>query len=235
MMQEENMPYSSVEEELRAGRQAFFVYPLVDESDKIELLAATRMASHLKEAVFPSVPDRSAAWQDEGRREGEDHALFRRGNIDILVCTTVIEVGIDIPNATVMLVEHAERFGLSQLHQLRGRIGRGPYPSTCMLIAATRQTETASRRLRIMEETQDGFRIAEEDMEIRGPGDMLGVRQAGIPRFRIGDIVRNGDIMGQARAMAQAWQADAPPAELARVTEESVRRWGKNLELYEVL
>ena len=160
---------------------------------------------------------------------------FRRGTIDILVCTTVIEVGIDIPNATVMLVEHAERFGLSQLHQLRGRIGRGPHPSTCMLIAATRQTGTASRRLRIMEKTQDGFRIAEEDMEIRGPGDMLGVRQAGIPRFRIGDIVRNGDIMGQARAMAQAWQADAPPAELARVAGESARRWGKNLELYEVL
>ena len=161
--------------------------------------------------------------------------LFRRGQIDLLVCTTVVEVGIDIPNASVMLVEHAERFGLSQLHQLRGRVGRGSYPSKCFLVAAAKQTETATRRLRIMEETQDGFRVAEEDMNIRGPGDMLGVRQAGIPRFRIGDIVRNGDLMGRARAMAQAWVMSASPKELARVREESSARWGKNLDLYEVL
>ncbi len=227
--------YKLAEEELRAGRQAFFVYPLVDESDKTELLAATRMASHLKETVFPQ--HRIGLLHGRMKAEEKEDIMlsFRRGNIDILVCTTVIEVGIDIPNATVMLVEHAERFGLSQLHQLRGRVGRGPHPSKCMLIAAARQTPTAKRRLRIMEETQDGFRIAEEDMEIRGPGDMLGVRQAGIPRFRMGDIVRNGDIMTRARAVAEAWLADAPATELVRITEESTRRWGKNLELYEVL
>jgi ATP-dependent DNA helicase RecG len=227
--------YRLADEELRAGRQAFFVYPLVDESDKTELLAATRMASHLKEAVFPQYRIGLLHGRMKAEEKEEIMLSFRQGNIDILVCTTVIEVGIDIPNATVMIVEHAERFGLAQLHQLRGRIGRGPHPSRCMLIAASRQTATATRRLRIMEETQDGFRIAEEDMEMRGPGDMLGVRQAGIPRFRIGDIVRNGDIMGRARAMAEAWLADAPSVELVRVAQESVRRWGKNLELYEVL
>jgi ATP-dependent DNA helicase RecG len=227
--------YKLVEVELRAGRQAFFVYPLVDESDKSELLAATRMASHLKEIVFPHYRIGLLHGRMKAEEKEEIMLSFRQGNIDILACTTVVEVGIDIPNATVMVVEHAERFGLSQLHQLRGRIGRGSYPSKCILIAAAGQTTTAKRRLRIMEETQDGFRIAEEDMNIRGPGDMLGVRQAGIPRFRIGDIMRNGDIMGCARAMAEIWLADAPASELARVGQESMRRWGKNLELYEVL
>jgi ATP-dependent DNA helicase RecG len=227
--------YKMVAEEVRAGRQAFFVYPLVEESDKSELLAATRMASHLKKTIFPQYRIGLLHGRMKAEEKEETMLSLRRGEIDILVCTTVIEVGIDIPNATVMLVEHAERFGLSQLHQLRGRVGRGPHPSKCLLIAAATQTTTAKRRLRIMEQTQDGFRIAEEDMEIRGPGDMLGVRQAGIPRFRIGDIVRNGDIMGHARAMAEAWICDVPSAELFRVDEESTRRWGRNLELYEVL
>jgi ATP-dependent DNA helicase RecG len=227
--------YKMAAEELRAGRQAFFVYPLVDESDSSELLAATRMASHLKETIFPQYRIGLLHGRMKAEEKEEIMLSFRRGDIDILVCTTVIEVGIDIPNATVMLVEHAERFGLSQLHQLRGRVGRGPYPSKCLLIATAKQTTTAKRRLRIMEQTQDGFRIAEEDMEIRGPGDMLGVRQAGIPRFRIGDIVRNGDIMGRARAMAEAWICDAPATELIRIGDESTRRWGANLELYEVL
>ena len=227
--------YRLVEDELRAGRQAFFVYPLVDESDKMELLDATKMASHLKKAVFPAYRIGLLHGKMKAEEKEEIMLLFRRGEIDLLVCTTVVEVGIDIPNASVMLVEHAERFGLSQLHQLRGRVGRGSYPSKCFLVAAAKQTETATRRLRIMEETQDGFRVAEEDMNIRGPGDMLGVRQAGIPRFRIGDIVRNGDLMGRARAMAQAWVMSASPKELARVREESSARWGRNLELYEVL
>ncbi len=227
--------YKLVADELRAGRQAFFVYPLVDESDKSELLAATKMASQLKEAIFRE--HRIGLLHGRMKAEEKEKIMlsFKQGRVDILVCTTVIEVGIDIPNATVMLVEHAERFGLSQLHQLRGRVGRGPYPSRCLLIAGAAQTPAAKRRLRIMEETQDGFRIAEEDMEIRGPGDMLGVRQAGIPRFRTGDIVRNGDVMGLARAMAEAYLADAPSTELSRAAQESTRRWGRNLELYEVL
>ncbi len=227
--------YKLVEKELRAGRQAFFVYPLVDESDKSELRAATGMASHLKKAVFPDF--RIGLLHGRMKAEEKEQIMlsFRQGDIDLLVCTTVVEVGIDIPNASVMVVEHAERFGLSQLHQLRGRIGRGSHPSTCILITAGAQTPTAKRRLRIMEETQDGFRIAEEDMLIRGPGDMLGVRQAGIPKFRIGDIVRNGDIMGRARAIARTWLAGASPSELVAIEEESKRRWGEALELYEVL
>jgi len=224
-----------VEDELRAGRQAFFVYPLVDESEKMQLLDATRMATHLKKVVFPDYRIGLLHGRMKAEEKEETMLSFRRGEIDVLVCTTVVEVGIDIPNASVMLVEHAERFGLSQLHQLRGRVGRGSHPSRCFLVAAAAQTATAARRLRIMEETQDGFRIAEEDMNIRGPGDMLGVRQAGIPRFRIGDIVRNGDLMGRARTMAHAWLRSAAPDELARVRAESTRRWGRNLELYEVL
>jgi len=227
--------YKTVAQELRAGRQAFFVYPLVDESDKAELLAATKMASQLKETVFAQYRIGLLHGRMKAEEKEEIMLSFRQGSIDILVCTTVVEVGIDVPNATVMLVEHAERFGLSQLHQLRGRIGRGSHPSICMLIAGSRQTPAAKRRLKIMEETQDGFRIAEEDMKIRGPGDMFGVRQAGLPKFRMGDIVRNGDLMGRARAMADNWLADALPSEVDRLREESTRRWGKNLELYEVL
>jgi ATP-dependent DNA helicase RecG len=208
---------------------------LVDESDKSELLAAKKMAVHLKEVVFPRYRIGLLHGRMKSEEKEETMLSFRRRELDILVCTTVIEVGIDVPNATVMLIEHAERFGLSQLHQLRGRIGRGPHLSKCLLIAATKQTQTAMKRLRIMEETEDGFRIAEEDMAIRGPGDMLGVRQAGIPRFRIGDIVRNGDIMGRARDLASECLTGAPSTELAAIADEATRRWGKNLELYEVL
>jgi ATP-dependent DNA helicase RecG len=132
-------------------------------------------------------------------RDKEDvMTRFREGEIDVLVCTTVIEVGIDVPRATMIVVENAERFGLSQLHQLRGRVGRGTDPSRCILLASTKRTNLATRRLRIMEKTSDGFLIAEEDLKIRGVGDMLGVRQSGMPAFRIGDIVRDLDIMIEA-------------------------------------
>jgi ATP-dependent DNA helicase RecG len=227
--------YELVRQELRAGRQAFLVYPLIDESDKIELRDATGMAAHLQKEVFPEFRIRLLHGRMGTEEKEEIMLAFRRGDIDVLVSTTVIEVGIDIPNATVMVVEHAERFGLSQLHQLRGRIGRGAHPSKCLLVASEKQTVNAVRRLKKMEETQDGFLIAEEDMNIRGPGDMLGVRQAGLPRFRVGDIVRNGDIMGQSRAMAAAWLGSASAEALERVCEESIRRWGENLDLYEVL
>ncbi|MEO0250378.1 MAG: helicase-related protein, partial [candidate division WOR-3 bacterium] len=227
--------YDIVRQELRAGRQAFLVYPLIDESDKMELRDATGMARHLQESVFSEYRVRLLHGRMATEEKEETMLAFRRGEIDVLVSTTVIEVGIDIPNASVMVVEHAERFGLSQLHQLRGRIGRGSHPSKCLLVASEKQTANAVRRLKKMEETQDGFRIAEEDMSIRGPGDMLGVRQAGLPRFRIGDIVRNGDIMSQARAMAATWLKNAPADAVERIRAESMQRWGENLEYYEVL
>lgn len=227
--------YELVRRELREGRQAFLVYPLIDESDKMELRDATGMAAHLQKDVFPEFRIRLLHGRMATEEKEEIMLAFRRGEIDVLVSTTVIEVGIDIPNATVMVVEHAERFGLSQLHQLRGRIGRGAHPSKCLLVASEKQTANAVRRLKKMEETQDGFRIAEEDMSIRGPGDMLGVRQAGLPRFRVGDIVRNGDIMSQARAIAVTWLSTAPREAVERLRAESIRRWGENLDLYEVL
>ncbi len=128
--------------------------------------------------------------------------LFVSGQIQILVATTVVEVGVDVPNASVMVIEHAERFGLSQLHQLRGRVGRGAEASFCVLLASDKQTSVARERLGIMEETNDGFRIAEKDLEIRGPGEVMGTRQSGVPTFRIGNLIRDIQILEDARREA---------------------------------
>ena len=127
---------------------------------------------------------------------------FVRGEIQVLVATTVVEVGVDVSNASVMVIEHAERFGLSQLHQLRGRVGRGAEQSFCVLLASDRQTSVAQARLGIMEETSDGFRIAEKDLEIRGPGEVMGTRQSGVPTFRVGNLVRDLRILEEARREA---------------------------------
>jgi ATP-dependent DNA helicase RecG len=194
--------YGLVKEEIQRGRQVFLVYPLVEESDKMDLLDATRMADHLRRDVFPEFRVGLIHGRMKGEEKEEVMVKFRDGQIDILVATTVIEVGIDIPNASLILVEHAERFGLPQLHQLRGRIGRGKYPSKCLLLAQYRRSEEARRRLRVMEETTDGFRIAEEDLTIRGPGDFLGTRQSGLPDFRVANILRDGKILNEARQEA---------------------------------
>jgi ATP-dependent DNA helicase RecG len=194
--------YELVKEEVRGGRQAFLVYPLVEESDKMDLLDATRMAEHLQRDIFPEFRVGLIHGRMKGEEKEEVMVRFRDGQIDILVATTVIEVGIDIPNASLILVEHAERFGLPQLHQLRGRIGRGRYASKCLLLAQYRRSEEARRRLRVMEETNDGFRIAEEDLTIRGPGEFLGTRQSGLPDFRVANILRDGKILNQARQEA---------------------------------
>jgi ATP-dependent DNA helicase RecG len=159
---------------------------------------------------------------------------FKAGETDILVATTVIEVGIDVPNATIMVIEHAERFGLSQLHQLRGRVGRGSGRSRCILLTAGRLSEEGKKRLQVMEETTDGFRIAEADLEIRGPGDFLGTRQAGLPDFRVANILRDGRVLEEARreAFARANRAlglDLPGHRALRA--ELLRRWGGRLEL----
>ena len=129
--------------------------------------------------------------------------LFVCGETQVLVATTVVEVGVDVPNASVMVVEHAERFGLSQLHQLRGRVGRGAEQSYCVLLTSDRQTSVAQQRLGIMEETSDGFRIAEKDLEIRGPGEVMGTRQSGVPTFRVGNLVRDLHILEDARREAE--------------------------------
>ncbi|MBP1748831.1 MAG: ATP-dependent helicase RecG, partial [Deltaproteobacteria bacterium] len=192
-----------VEKELGSGRGVFIVYPVIEESETPGVRNATQMAEHWQNLVFPD--HRVGLLHGKMNTKDKEDIMerFRQKGIDILVCTTVIEVGIDIPHATMIVVENAERFGLTQLHQLRGRVGRGSETARCVLLTSSVRTRLASKRLKIMEKTNDGFTIAEEDLRIRGVGDMLGVRQSGLPPFRIGDIVRDIDIMAKARKIAE--------------------------------
>ena len=207
--------HALVRRELEAGRQAYIVYPLVEESAKIDVRAATEMADHLATAVFPEY--RLALLHGRLRPEEKDRVMraFAAGDVQVLVSTSVIEVGIDVPNATVMVVEHAERFGLAQLHQLRGRVGRGAHASACILIYQEPPGEAGEARLRALVETTDGFVVAERDLELRGPGDFFGTRQSGMPTLRSGDLVRDRGIMEQARRLADAALEREPDGALA--------------------
>jgi len=226
--------YRLIRDEVRAGRQAYIIYPLVEESEKSELKAATGMAEHLAGEIFTEL--RVGLLHGRLKPEEKEAVMrsFKARKIDLLVATTVIEVGIDVPNATVMVVEHAERFGLSQLHQLRGRVGRGTDRSRCILLAGGRLSAEGEKRLKVMEETCDGFRIAEADLELRGPGDFLGTRQAGLPEFRVASILRDGRILEEARREAFDL-VERDPLLSCRENEplrnELVRRWGGRLEL----
>jgi ATP-dependent DNA helicase RecG len=186
--------YALIREELARGRQAYVVYPLVEESEKVDLRAATAMAAELTQ-VFPEYQVALL----HGRMKGDEKDAVMRALSDarlhLLVATSVVEVGVDVPNATVMVVEHAERFGLSQLHQLRGRIGRGAHASTCVLVYQAPWSDDARERLRAMSSTSDGFVIAEKDLQIRGPGDFFGTRQSGLPQLRAGDLTRDTDLL----------------------------------------
>lgn len=226
--------YRIIREELQKGRQAFIVYPLIEESEKLELKDATRMAEHLQRDIFSDF----RVGLLHGRMKGEEKEAmmkeFKEGKIQLLVATTVIEVGIDIPNASVMVIEHAERFGLSQLHQLRGRIGRGDHPSKCILMAPYRVSEEAKIRLQAMERTTDGFKIAEQDLELRGPGEFFGVRQSGLPEFRVGRLIRDASILMEARKEAFRLVDEDPDLQnpsyrLLRAT--LMERWKGRLEL----
>jgi ATP-dependent DNA helicase RecG len=201
--------YKGVEREIRAGRQAYIVYPLVEESEKMDLKDATRMFEHLRDRVFPTFSIGLLHGKMKSAEKEETMHRFTRGDVQILVATTVVEVGVDVPNASVMVIEHAERFGLSQLHQLRGRVGRGAEQSFCVLLASDKQTAVAQERLGIMEETNDGFRIAEKDLEIRGPGEVMGTRQSGVPTFRVGNLVRDVAILEAARNEADYYLSSA--------------------------
>ncbi len=195
----EEKVYERVRRELEAGRQAYFVYPLIEESEKVDLKHAEGMYEHLRTHVFPErrlalIHSRVSEDDKRSRMEG-----FTRGEIDVLVATSVVEVGVDVANATCMVIEHAERFGLSALHQLRGRVGRGPLQSYAFLVYGEALTADGIARLKTMKETTDGFRIAEEDLRIRGPGELLGLRQAGYLRLAIADLVRDADVLLRAR------------------------------------
>lgn len=195
--------YKGIEREIAAGRQIYIVYPLIEESEKIDLKAATVMFEELRDKIFPK---RRVGLLHGKMKSGEKDEIMQRfvaGEINILVSTTVIEVGVDVANASLMVIEHAERFGLSQLHQLRGRVGRGAEQSFCVLLTGDKKTAVARERLGIMEETNDGFRIAEKDLEIRGQGEIFGTRQSGIQSFRIANIIRDLDILENAKKEAE--------------------------------
>ena len=188
-------------EQILKGRQAYVVYPLVEESEKIDLKNAVEEFEKLK-THFPQF--RLGLLHGKMKASEKEQVMdeFRRGEIQILVSTTVIEVGVDVPNANLMMVEHAERFGLSQLHQLRGRVGRGEHKSFCVLIMGNAVSQEARARTRFMEETTDGFKIAEFDLEMRGPGEFLGTRQSGLPGFQMANLVRDVLILQEARKAA---------------------------------
>jgi ATP-dependent DNA helicase RecG len=206
----------------------------VEESEASDLKAATEMAERLGGEVFR---DRRVGLV-HGRMgfEAKDQVMraFKAGEIGILVATTVIEVGIDVPNAAVMLIEHAERFGLAQLHQLRGRVGRGPSRSYCILLASGQPAEEARRRLQAMCETQDGFRIAEVDLEIRGPGEFFGTRQSGLPEFRAASLLTDGRLLEEARQDALALLERDPDLRFPEhrgLREAMLHRWRDRLDL----
>ena len=188
-----------IKEELAKGRQAYFVYPLIDESDKLELKSVMEMEDKLKKYFAPDFSVKVLHGKMKAKEKDDIMQKFAKGEINVLISTTVIEVGIDVSNATVIVIENAERFGLSQLHQLRGRVGRGKEQSFCFLISKNRVSKEASERLKVMVSTTDGFKIAEADFKIRGGGEIAGTKQSGIPEFKFGDLLRDFNILLSAK------------------------------------
>jgi ATP-dependent DNA helicase RecG len=224
--------YGFVRDQLEAGHQVYVVYPLVEESAKIDLKAATEMADHLAHDVFPAY--RVGLLHGRMKPDVKDGVMkaFAGGEIRILVSTTVVEVGVDVEDATVMIVEHAERFGLAQLHQLRGRVGRGRSQSFCFLMYHSPLSGEARERLRAMTDTADGFEIAERDLGLRGPGDFFGTRQAGLPTFRSVDLVRDHELVAAAHQEAARWLDVAAPR--LEAVPALVERWQQRFRLIEV-
>jgi ATP-dependent DNA helicase RecG len=195
--------YEFIRQQINEGRQAYVVYPIIEESEKLDLRNATEMYENLSTEVFTEFKVGLLHGRMKPAEKEEVMRAFSANKTQILVATTVIEVGVDVPNASVMLIEHAERFGLSQLHQLRGRVGRGAAESYCILLCQFAKSKEAQERLKVMEETTDGFKIAEKDLELRGPGEVMGTRQSGLPEFRIANIVRDQKILEVARREAE--------------------------------
>lgn len=238
--------YGLIDKQIREGRQAYVVYPLVEESEKTDLKAAVKMAQHLQQDVFPHLKVGLLHGRMKTEEKERIMEAFKRRKVQVLVATTVVEVGLDIPNATVMLIEHADRFGLAQLHQLRGRVGRGPHPSYCLLMAGPPQadssvsggsgelTEEAQRRLSILVRSHDGFVIAEEDLNIRGPGEFFGTRQSGLPELRVASILRDAGWLSKARSEAQQILKEDPSLtapDHIELREAVYRKWKDRLDL----
>jgi ATP-dependent DNA helicase RecG len=227
-----------VRKQIGAGHQAYVVYPVIEENEERELKAAEQMHRQLRDKIFPSLH----VGLLHGRLDADEkeHVMreFQAGKIEILVATTVIEVGVDVPNATVMVIEHADRFGLAQLHQLRGRIGRGAAKSYCVLMRGGKVSEEGERRLDAMVRSNDGFQIAELDLELRGPGEFFGTKQAGIPSFRVANIIRDRQLLEAAKREA-AFVISGPNAEISgdeidRALREMRSRWATSYGLVEV-
>jgi len=226
--------WSFVKQEIDDGRQAYIVYPVIEESETTAMKAAEKAHEHLSQIVFPNYK----VGLLHGKMKADDKQRvmdeFKRGELHMLVSTTVIEVGVDVPNATVMVIEQAERFGLAQLHQLRGRVGRGGHQSYCILVTG-RLNETSQERIRTMTDSSDGFHIAEVDLKLRGPGEFFGTKQSGLPELRFGSIVRDQDILELARRDATDF-INQPPGddELRRVVGYVRDNWQRRYGLITV-
>jgi ATP-dependent DNA helicase RecG len=205
-----DLVYREVAKELAAGSQVYVVCPLIEESDKMDLLDAQRMHNHLSTNIFPQYSCVLLHGKMPSREKDAIMLRFKAGEIRILVSTTVIEVGLDIPNASVMIVEHAERFGLAQLHQLRGRVGRGGQQAWCYLIEHFPLSNVARERLDTMAKTTDGFLIAEKDLHLRGPGEFFGTEQSGLPQFTFVNLVADQPMLKEAREDAFSIIAEDP-------------------------
>jgi ATP-dependent DNA helicase RecG len=229
--------YNFIRREVASGRQAYVIYPLVEESEKLEdVRAATEMSEALKSDVFPDLRIGLLHGRLASGEKEDTMARFKALEIDLLVCTTVVEVGVDVPDATVMVVEHAERFGLAQLHQLRGRVGRSSYQSYCFLVADPKSDE-GKRRIEVMVGTNDGFEIAEADLEIRGPGQLTGVRQSGMPDLKIANLLRDVDLLTLARTEAERMVEQDPNLDATdtRMLKEAIGKiWREDLEMISI-
>lgn len=230
--------YEVVEQELKKGRQGYFIYPFIDESENLEfkhVRYVTKMYEVLQEEAFQNY--RVGLLHGKMSSDEKDNIMnkFKANDLDILVSTTVVEVGVDVPNATFMVVENAERYGLSQLHQLRGRIGRGEFKSFCILVSSYASSGEAERKLNIMCNTTDGFRIAELDLEIRGPGEFLGTKQSGIPQFKFANLIRDSRILSEARDQAFTLiEKDPTLSKNPKLREQVDSKWGEMLDIHTI-
>ncbi len=227
-----------VRKQVTVGHQAYVVYPVIEENEESELKAAIKMYRELSGRIFADFKVGLLHGRLDSDLKEQVMRMFQKGELQILVATTVIEVGVDVPNATVMVIEHAERFGLAQLHQLRGRIGRGAAKSYCVLMTGGKVSEEGERRLDAMVRTNDGFQIAELDLELRGPGEFFGTRQAGMPSFRIANLIRDRQLLEAAKREAAAVVAgpnsEISPEELSRALVHMHARWQQTYGLVEV-